>query len=172
VTRDDRSTGRRQGGQALIEFALVIPIFLVILIGMVDVGRAIWANNALANAAREGARYAVVHGGSKSNLCPVGPPAPLTVIPAASSTCPFPSPSREAIRNTTRQFLVGGGGNITVTVCYGTGCSGDTDVPGATNERGTPVTVQVSSRVDTIVGTLLGLGSFDLDATSTMLVNH
>lgn len=163
---------RRQGGQGLVEFSLVIPIFLVILIGMVDVGRAIWANNALANAAREGARHAIVHGGSKSNACPIGPPAALTVIPVASASCPFPSPSKEAIRNITRQFLVAAGGNVSVTVCYGTGCSGDTDAVGATNERGTPVTVTVSSRVDTIVGTLLGLGTFDLDATSTMLVNH
>ena len=155
-----------------MEFALVIPIFLVILIGMIDVGRVIWANNALANAAREGARYAVVHGGSKSNPCPVGPPGEKTEIPVASSTCPFPSPSREAIRNTVTQFLVGGGSNVVITVCYGTGCSGDTDVTGATNERGTAVTVGVSSRVTTIYGTLLNLGTFDLDATSTMLVNH
>jgi len=166
------SRERRQGGQALMEFALVIPIFLVMLIGMVDVGRAVWANNALANAAREGARHAIVHGGSKSNLCPVGPPGPLTVIPAASSTCPHPSPSKDSIRTVVRQFLVGAGDEVAVTVCYGTGCSGDTDAIGATNERGTPVTVQVSSRVSTIVGTLLHLGTFDLDATSTMLVNH
>ena len=155
-----------------MEFAMVIPIFLVLLIGMVDVGRAIWANNALANAAREGARHAVVHGGSKSNPCPIGPPGTLTVIPVASSTCPYPSPSKESIRTVVRQFLVGGGDDVTITVCYGTGCSGDTDATGATNERGTPVTVTVSSRVTTIMGTLLHLGTFDLDATSTMLVNH
>ena len=163
---------RREGGQATLEFALVIPIFLVILVGMVDVGRTIWANNALANAAREGARYAIVHGGSKSNPCPVGPPAQLTVVPAASASCPFPSPSKESIRTVVTQFLVGGGSNVVITVCYGTGCSGDTDIAGATNERGTPVTVSVSSRVDTIMGSLLNLGSFNLDATSTMLVNH
>jgi len=46
-----------------VEFALVVPIFMVILIGMVDLGRAIWANNSVANAARESARFASVHGG-------------------------------------------------------------------------------------------------------------
>ena len=73
-------------GQGLVEFALVLPVFMVILIGMVDLGRAIWANNSVANSAREAARFASVHGGScedllgsvcsSTNYCPVGPKAP------------------------------------------------------------------------------------------------
>ncbi len=163
----------RQGGQALLEFALVIPIFLVILLGMVDVGRVIWANNTLSNAAREAARFAIVHGGSRSTACPVGPAVPgVTIVPAASPSCPYPSPSKEAIREVARAFTVAGGSNHTVQVCYGTGCSGNTDASGATNARGTPVTVRVSSQVTMIVGSMIGLGTFNVQATSTMLVNH
>src|SRR5688572_18556354 len=47
-------------GQALVEFALVIPIFLLILFGILDLGRAVYAYATLNNAAREGARVAVV----------------------------------------------------------------------------------------------------------------
>ena len=162
----------REDGQALLEFALILPIFVVALLGMIDVGRAIWANNAVANAAREAARYAAVHGGAQTNLCPVGPPAEKTVIPTASTSCQYPSPSKEGVRETAKQFLIAGGSNVTVTVCYGSGCSGDTDVTGATNARGTAVTVKVASQVPMIMGTLLGLQPIAVSATSTMLVNH
>jgi Flp pilus assembly protein TadG len=47
-------------GQALVEFALVIPIFLLMLFGILDLGRAVYAYSTLNNAAREGARVAVV----------------------------------------------------------------------------------------------------------------
>jgi hypothetical protein len=166
------SRKRRQGGQALLEFALVLPIFMVALLGMIDLGRVIWANDSLTNAAREAARYAIVHGGSRSTACPVGPPAQGTIIPVSSPTCLFPSPSKEGIREAARAFTIAGGSELTVQVCYGTGCAGDVDAAGATNARGTPVTVTVSSKVPMIVGTLIGLGTFDVLAQSTMLVNH
>lgn len=43
-------------GQALAEFALVIPIFLILLFGIIDLGRYVYTANALSNGAREGAR--------------------------------------------------------------------------------------------------------------------
>jgi Flp pilus assembly protein TadG len=54
---------RRQNrrGQALVEFALVIPIFLLVLVAIFDLGRAVFAYNTLTNAAREGARIAIVN---------------------------------------------------------------------------------------------------------------
>lgn len=65
--RDDR-------GQSLVEFALVIPIFLLIVTGLIDVARAVWQENTLAYAAREGTRYAIVHGSASSD--PVWPNNP------------------------------------------------------------------------------------------------
>lgn len=49
-------------GQSLIEFALVLPMLLLIITGLFDVARATWQENTLAYAAREGTRYAIVHG--------------------------------------------------------------------------------------------------------------
>src|SRR4029079_1583330 len=102
-----RSGQQRSRGQGLVEFALVLPVFMVILIGMVDLGRAIWANNSVANAAREAARFASAHGGkledlsvsvcSSSNYGPVGPKGPLPAVPASSSSCPYPSNSKQSI---------------------------------------------------------------------------
>jgi Flp pilus assembly protein TadG len=47
-------------GQTLVEFALVLPVFILILVGIFDFGRAIFAYNTLLNASREAARQAVV----------------------------------------------------------------------------------------------------------------
>lgn len=61
---------RIRGGkpaQALTEFALVIPILMMVVLGIVDLGRGVYSYNVLASAAREGARYGIVHGGT-SNL--------------------------------------------------------------------------------------------------------
>jgi TadE-like protein len=53
-------SGRRaQRSQALIEFALVSPVLLLLLFGIVDIGRAVFYYDTLNHAAREGARTAV-----------------------------------------------------------------------------------------------------------------
>jgi Flp pilus assembly protein TadG len=60
----NRSLVRRRGagrGQALVEFALVMPIFILLLVAIFDLGRAVFAFNTLTNAAREGARMAIVN---------------------------------------------------------------------------------------------------------------
>ncbi len=51
---------RCERGQATIEFALALPLLVLLLIGLVDVARALNAHVLIANAAREGARYAIV----------------------------------------------------------------------------------------------------------------
>lgn len=50
---------RLQQSQALIEFALISPVLLLLLFGIVDVGRAVFYYDTLGHAAREGARSAV-----------------------------------------------------------------------------------------------------------------
>jgi Flp pilus assembly protein TadG len=51
----------RGRGQSLVEFALVLPIFLLMLMGIVDAGRLIYTYNTVSNAARDGARVAIVN---------------------------------------------------------------------------------------------------------------
>jgi hypothetical protein len=48
-------------GQSLVEFALVFPIAMLVLMAVFDVGRAVFVYNGLTNAAREGARLAAVN---------------------------------------------------------------------------------------------------------------
>jgi len=58
TNRVPRRQGRR--GQALVEFALILPLLMLVLFGIVEFGRAWNAKQVLTDAAREGARLAVV----------------------------------------------------------------------------------------------------------------
>ncbi len=59
--RDDES------GAAMVEFAVVAALFFIPLVfGIIEFGRVVWAKNMVTAAAREGTRYAVVHGADKT----------------------------------------------------------------------------------------------------------
>ena len=55
-----RQVDGRARGQALVEFALVLPVFLLLIFGIIDVGRYVYVANAFNEGAREGARYGSV----------------------------------------------------------------------------------------------------------------
>jgi Flp pilus assembly protein TadG len=55
-----RKLWRRDEGQALAEFALILPLLLLLVAGIIEFGRAWNIKQAVTDAAREGARYAVV----------------------------------------------------------------------------------------------------------------
>lgn len=61
-----RSLARRRRGGALLEFALVVPVLISLLLGMLEVGRGYMALNSLTTAAREGARTAVLPNGDNT----------------------------------------------------------------------------------------------------------
>ena len=52
-------TRKRERGQAMVETAIVIPLLLVLMVGIFEVGRAYETWQVLTNAAREGARMSV-----------------------------------------------------------------------------------------------------------------
>ncbi|GEM_PF-593627 len=55
-------------GQALAEFALILFVLMLLVMGIVDFGRAVYMQSVLANAAREGARAAIVEPAGKMKL--------------------------------------------------------------------------------------------------------
>jgi Flp pilus assembly protein TadG len=57
-------TGR--AGQTLVEFAVVTVITVMMLLFVVEMGRMLLVYTAVANAARAGLRYAIVHGSSRT----------------------------------------------------------------------------------------------------------
>lgn len=49
-----------EDGQSLVEFAIALPVLLLILVGLFDLGRAFFITTALAKGAAEAARYAAM----------------------------------------------------------------------------------------------------------------
>jgi TadE-like protein len=62
----------------MVEFALVAPIFFILIFAIIEGARFTFYYEMLNNAARDGARYAIVHGSNALDGCPSGPPAPDT----------------------------------------------------------------------------------------------
>jgi len=52
---------KSERGASLVEFAIAATVFLTVTFAVLEFGRALWVYNALADAARKGARYAVLH---------------------------------------------------------------------------------------------------------------
>lgn len=110
---------RSERAQALVEFALVLPVLLMLIVGLFDVARAVEQENTLAYAAREGARYAIVHGSS-----------------ALSSPIPYCSSCTNAdVTAVVDKAAISVNGAITVTVSY----------PDGDNRRGSRVSVQATA---------------------------
>ena len=59
---------RRRNGQSLVEFAVVLPIFLLVLAGILDFGIGLYSQMTIINASREGARFGVVDPGNVAGV--------------------------------------------------------------------------------------------------------
>jgi Flp pilus assembly protein TadG len=81
-----------EDGQSLVEFALMLPLLLLVVTGLFDVARAVWQENTLAYSAREGTRYAIVHGsGSSLSLGPSDPAEPNITAVVRSAAVGVPN---------------------------------------------------------------------------------
>jgi Flp pilus assembly protein TadG len=60
VMLSNRTSGLRSSGQALVEMAILLPLLMLLVMGIFEFGRAMYIKNTLTNAARAGARTAVV----------------------------------------------------------------------------------------------------------------
>lgn len=61
---------RRGGrsGAAMVEMALVLPVFFTVVLGIFEFGRAMMASNMITNAAREGARISILDGSTNTDV--------------------------------------------------------------------------------------------------------
>jgi Flp pilus assembly protein TadG len=91
-----RLTGDPTRGQSLVEFAHVLPIFILLLFAVIDGGRYIYVNSTLSNAAREGARLGSVEaswrgssdpscGATAGPVCPANDTQLINHITAAAN---------------------------------------------------------------------------------------
>ena len=61
MTNETITRRGRERGATLLEFAIGATVFLTIMFGVIEFGRCLWTHNALSDAARRGARYAINH---------------------------------------------------------------------------------------------------------------
>jgi Flp pilus assembly protein TadG len=73
--RRAENPARSEEGSALVEFALTVPILMTFFFGLIEVSMALYMHQVLSECAREGTRYAMVHGStcedSSGNSCTV-----------------------------------------------------------------------------------------------------
>ena len=146
----------------MVEFALVAPLFFMLLFGIIEAGRFIFYYETLSHATREGARYAIVNGANTLG-CPSGPAAPGT------SACDAAGAN---VVTRVRQTAFGvTGPAISVDRCWWyTACDfvshGDGD-----NARGATVTVAATYTYRTLVP-LVPLPPITVTAESSLVINN
>ncbi|HXA41761.1 MAG TPA: TadE/TadG family type IV pilus assembly protein [Candidatus Solibacter sp.] len=79
-----RSVRGSKSGQAIVEFTLITPVLLLLVLGLTDVARAVYDYNVISNSAREGAREAILSYNACSNTGNVcvgsGPPPGSSLV--------------------------------------------------------------------------------------------
>jgi Flp pilus assembly protein TadG len=63
-----RSCRRKRRGASVVEFAIVSPVFFLLVFGMIEYGRMVMVQQVLTNAAREGARIGVMDGATQTSV--------------------------------------------------------------------------------------------------------
>lgn len=98
-------------GQTLVEFSLTVFMLVMVLLGVVEIGRMVLVYTTIANAAKAGVRYAEVHGADSA----VSASQVQTVVQNYLSAAPLSSASA-----TITSSGVGGaiGSTVSVTVTY------------------------------------------------------
>lgn len=134
----------RDGGAVAVEFAMIIPLLLLLLLGVIDFGRAMYVKNSLVYAASQGARVAAIH---SSNWAAV---------------------VNQTVSDLNIRQLAGVSATEVVTVTSTTACPADTST--SPDTATVSVTVSMPFRWITPVGMLPAAGSINsLSATSTWL---
>ena len=147
-------------GQVLAEFALVAPIFFLILFGIIDFGRYVYYVQVLNNAAREGARYAIVHG--SSSLDPSGPPESGT-----SSA----DPSGTNVVAVVRNFAVGVIGDASLLSITPQWLAQPSCSNSGSNARENCVKVQVTYQFHSVIP-VVPIPAIQIMGESTLVINH
>jgi Flp pilus assembly protein TadG len=146
----------------MVEFALVAPMFFLLLFGIIEAGRFIFYYETLSNATREGARYAIVNGANTLG-CPSGPPAP------GSSPCD--SAGNNVVTRVRQAALGVSGTGVTVDRCWWyTACNVGTHGDGD-NARGATVTVTASYTYRSLIP-LVPLPPINVSAESSLVINN
>lgn len=128
----------------MVEFSLIAVMLVIVLLAIVEMGRMVLVYTTVANAARAGARYAIVHGGERTGSGATGPSGPGSTTQVQTVVKNFAS---AGLLNTS---------NLTITVSY----------PNGLNTAGSLVSVTVTYPYDPLVPYFSTILSTTLGSTS------
>jgi Flp pilus assembly protein TadG len=185
---------RGDDGQTLVELALILPIFLVVVVGVFDAGRAVYTNAALSQAAREGARLGAVEAGfvgldTDDDPACVATPAQITSSNPGARVCPptVASMKTDVVDAVNRMTVSLGDISAVYFSCNagtgadplptgewtesvgGNGCETGGNSLGASGEYISVRVVHTYQPITPIFGTILG--PITLSGSATMIVN-
>ena len=141
--------GKLQRGQAAVEFALTITILVFLLVGMLELTMLIYTYSVLADAAKEGVRYAIVHGASVSD--------PTSGDTASAPWPPCTTPATGSLLSTVRTYAAASlhsTSSMNIYACY----------PDGSNKPGSAVQVTVNYPYQPLFG--LGWPKVNVSANS------
>jgi len=136
-----RELPRNESGGALVEFTIAASIFLLLLFGIMDLGRAMWMFGTVAHVAKEGARYGIVQGSDVNST--------LAATQSAVTTY---------VQNEATNYGIG---TVTVSFPSVNGCN-------ANNNPGSCIAVQVSCQFKPV---LWILSTITLTSNSQMVIS-
>jgi Flp pilus assembly protein TadG len=146
----------RRKAATMVETALVFTAFMMLIVGSIDLGVAVFRYHVLSDAARIGVRKAIVHGSNASSSWNGGPWGTTTYGPKAANDSDVKA---QAIA----PYLVGmDTSKVNVTISW----------PDGSNAPEKKVTVTLSTTWTPILGFIFGSPTYTLSASSTMLIAH
>jgi Flp pilus assembly protein TadG len=154
--------GRRRG-QSLVEFALSLSLFLLLVMGVVDLGRGIFTYNMLSEAAREGARTGI----ADASTYATSQAARTAMCTEAINRVQAPGVASNSGCSSIADNSATAFGTLTVTVHWGTpGSTSDLDKT-TLSYAFTPITPLIDEAINIANGS-----SITLNATSQMYVEQ
>lgn len=150
-----RRAARR--GAATLEAAITVPVFLALVLGMIDLSLGVARFNTLSQAARHGARQAAVHGKLARTDWDGGPWGPTAIPPTAASAGNPPAVNAVA---------------PALANCPLDESRVQVEWPDGNNDPGSRVRVTVTSTYRPMITFIFGSPAITLTATSTMLISH
>jgi Flp pilus assembly protein TadG len=166
----------RRTGQAMVEFALIAPLFFFLLFSIIEFGRAVYYIQMLNNAAREGARFAIVHGSnSRADAGPL-PAVELAKTPPRVPKDPTGATVVAATKSAAIAIIDSAANAFAVDVRW---CANDGDIvdcPGTygdgDNGRNQTVKVTISYTFQPMIAGVVPLPTFTMTGGSTLVINN
>ena len=146
-------------GAAMVEAAIILPVFLTLCLGMIDLGIAVFQNHAVAEASRQTARIASVHGSMAPSGWDGGPWGPTAYSAAGNAGDAYAT----TIQNSGAMAGLNPA-NVTIAITWIDG--------GNKAQNGNRVQTTISTTWTPLITYVFGSKTVTLTATSIMPIAH